>query len=181
MKPQRFFNLLVVLTGFLAAAALSASEAANLPATKKADPRIEVVFQNPEKFTDVKDSSIGTDRGRDELLEELRSHIITRAEAVLPKDLHLKLVFTDIDLAGEYEPWRVNASEVRIVKDIYPPCFEFSYTLTDSKGAVVKQGQEVLRDIMFMHRMVIDRSDHLRYEKQILGDWLDALPKTAAK
>ena len=83
------------------------------------------------------------------------------------------MTFTDIDLAGDFEPWRGGQwDSVRVVKSISPPAFKFIYTVTDSSGKVVKQGSEHLRDLDFLMRITPDPSDSLRYEKQILDDWL---------
>jgi hypothetical protein len=83
------------------------------------------------------------------------------------------VTFADIDLVGEYEPWRgPQFSDVRIVKSIYPPRFKFAYKITDAAGKTVKEGKEELRDLAFDMRLTIDRQDPLRYEKDILKDWI---------
>ena len=41
---------------------------------------------------------------------------------MVPEGDKLTITFTDIDLAGDFEPWRgPQWDEVRIVKAIYPP------------------------------------------------------------
>jgi hypothetical protein len=41
----------------------------------------------------------------------------------------------------------------------------------------VSEGKETLRDMAFMMRVTINRSDSLHFEKEILSDWLrDKLP-----
>lgn len=45
---------------------------------------VSVNFFQPEKFMDVRDSMMGSDKGRDAILEELRRFITTRAELLLP-------------------------------------------------------------------------------------------------
>jgi len=136
---------------------------------------VDVVFDHPEKFADVKDSMLGSDEGRDAILGTLKAHIIGRAAPMLPAGYHLTLTFSDIHLAGDFEPWRgPRWDDVRIVRDIYPPYFKFTYLLTDASGRVVKQGSESIRDVGFQYRAVLDRSDPLRYEKDILTDWVHA-------
>ena len=68
----------LVLLGLAAPLALRAAEVA------KASARTDVVFEQPEKFTDVKDSDFGTDKGRDAILERLRESIVERADKALP-------------------------------------------------------------------------------------------------
>ena len=157
----------LVLLGLAAPLALCAATPAKAPV------RTEVVFDQPDKFTDVKDGDFGTDRGRDAILEQIREFIVERAEKALPAGQKLTVTFADIDLVGEYEPWRgPQFSDVRIVKSIYPPRFKFSYKITDAAGKTVKEGKEELRDLAFDMRLTIDRQDPLRYEKDILKDWI---------
>jgi hypothetical protein len=93
------------------------------------------------------------------------------------------MTFTDIDLAGEFEPQRgPDFNNVRIIKDIYPPRLTFTYKLTDASGAVLKEGQEKLVDLSFqMSATVIDNNDPLHYEKSMLKDWLNNQFKHAKK
>ncbi len=156
----------------LTLAGTAAAYAAN---TKVPTTRVEVNFTEPEKFTDVKDSSFGTEKGRDATLEEFRDFISNRADKLLPKGDKLTVTFEDIDLAGEYEPWRgPRLDDVRIVKDIYPPRMKFTYKVTNASGAVVKEGEKSLSDLAFMMRLTIDRQDPLRYEKDMLNEWMQA-------
>jgi hypothetical protein len=137
--------------------------------------RVNVVFDHPENFTDVKDSNVPSDSGRDAILSRIRDFLVREGTRTLPAGDDLTITFTDIDLAGDFEPWRgVRWDEVRVVKDIYPPAFKFSYSITDSSGKVLKQGTENIRDLNFQTRLVLDSSDTLRYEKDILRDWIHA-------
>ncbi len=161
MKTIRLFSSIL---GLLAAGAL---QAAGSPAG-----RTEVVFDHPDKFTDVKDSYFPTDKGRDAILGNIRAYLVERTEPMLPAGYKLTINFTNIDLAGDFEPWRgAQFDDVRIVKAIYPPAFKFTYTVTDPSGRVVRQGSEDIRDLSFQMRVTIDLSDPLRYEKDILDDW----------
>jgi len=173
---QRILPFLFAAVVALSPAALSASpkdKAAKAAAAAAAAARVEIVFQDPEKFTDVKDSQMGTDKGRDGILEELKTYLTEQIVAVMPADSTVNLTFTEIDLAGDYEPWRHHsAHDVRIVKDIYPPRFDFSYKLVAADGTVLAAGTEKLRDMSFMTRLVINRSDSLHYEKDMLRDWI---------
>jgi Protein of unknown function (DUF3016) len=164
MKTLRLISACI---GIAATAALAGAE------TPKSTPRVEIIFDHPENFTDVKDANLPTDRGRDAILGQIRSFLVERAEPMVPDGETFTMTFTDIDLAGDFEPWRGGQwDNVRIVKSIYPPSFKFTYTVTDSSGKVVKQGSEHLRDLDFLMRITTDPSDSLRYEKQILDDWL---------
>jgi len=166
--------MLSSVLGLAAAGALYG--AGNSPA------RTEVIFDHPENFTDVKDSYTPSDKGRDAILENIRSFLVHRTESLVPDGYKLTITFTDIDLAGEFEPWRgAQFDDVRIVKAIYPPAFKFSYSVTDPSGRIVREGTEDIRDMNFQMRVTIDLSDQLRYEKDILGDWARSKLKNLAK
>ncbi len=135
--------------------------------------RTDVTFDHPENFTDVKDRALPTDKGRDNILANIRSFIVDRADRILPEGYALRMTFTDIDLAGEFEPQRgARWDDVRIVKAIYPPAFKFTYAVMDPSGKVVRQGSENIRDMTFDSRITFDRGDPLHYEKDFLDDWM---------
>ena len=153
---------------------LAPSAALQVYAATDAKPaRAEVIFSNPENFTDVKDRDFASEKGRDEILGRIKEFIVYQADAVLPAGQKLIITFTDIDLAGDFEPWRgPSMGDVRIVKAIYPPRFKFNYKITDDSGRTLKEGDENLTDLAFDQRLTMDRQDTLRYEKSLLGDWL---------
>lgn len=154
-----------------AAAAMTAATALQAAPSGKT----EVTFDHPENFTDVKDGFAPTDKGRDYILAELSRFLVSRTEDRLPAGDTLRIRFTDIDLAGDFEPQHGSKWEdVRIMKAIYPPAFKFAYAVTDSTGAVVRQGTENIRDMDYQDRIILDTQDPLRYEKSILGDWANS-------
>jgi hypothetical protein len=158
---------------------LSALALVGVGAARALDPvkgpsRVEVVFFEPEKFTDVKDSYMGSDKGRDSTLDLLKEYLATRGVRGLLPGQKLAITFTDIDLAGDFEPWRSGQwGDVRIVKDIYPPRLVLAFRLTDADGAIIKEGKRDLRDMAFMMKLTMGfRDDPLRHEKALLDDWL---------
>jgi len=162
MKMYRLFPLIL---GLVAACAV--------PDARNAVHRTEVVFDHPEKFTDVKDAYMPTEKGRDAILADIRDFLVYQGDAVIPQGYRLKITFTDIDLAGDFEPWHGPLYEdVRFVKAIYPPAFKFTYAVTDPSGKVVREGSEDIRDLSFQLRVTLDSVDPLRYEKDILGEWV---------
>jgi len=136
------------------------------------DGRVQVMFENSAKYTDVRSTYQGSaDQG---YLDELQRYIDRMARTYLPDGLHLMVRFNDIDMAGDFEPWRPQATDVRIVKDIYVPRLKFSYTISDAAGNVVSEGEENLTDLTFQTRVRIDTHDPLFYEKSLLDDWMRA-------
>ena len=171
MKTLRFlFPVLGLLTGSVVGAA---------PAKPAEAPRAQVTFTHPEKFTDVKEDQFGSEKGRNGILDQIRDYIVQQAKNYIPEGQMLAVDFTDIDLAGDFEPWRgPQFSDVRIVKDVYPPSMKFHFKVTDASGRVIKEGDRQLRDLAFQMNINIHRDDPLRYDKQLLEDWMrDEFPR----
>lgn len=166
MKTSRILSL--SLLGIVSGFALQAAETRTIA-------RAEVLFFEPQKFTDVKDSSMG-DSERTTYLEQIRDHLLEQAKYYVPEGHKLAVTFTDIDMAGDFEPWRgPRWDDVRIVKDIYPPRMTLTFRLTDAEGKVVKEGKRELRDLAFMMKISMSfRDDSVRHEKALLDDWLRA-------
>jgi hypothetical protein len=166
MKTNRL--LLVSLLGL--AAPLVGHAAAPAPA----DPRAEVAFFEPEKFTDVKDSYMSADVRRTTYLDQIRDHILDRSKNYIPAGWHLQVTITDVDMAGDFEPWRgPQFDDVRIIKDMYPPKIDLTFRLTDAEGNVVKEGKRTLRDTSFLMKITpYFNTDTMRHEKALLDDWM---------
>jgi hypothetical protein len=99
---------------------------------------------------------------------------VKQAASLLPADEKLIMKFTDVDLAGAFEPWQLYSREVRIVKEIYPPKFDFSFKLVRADGSVVKEGVRSIRDPGFMTGPSMGYgNDNLRFEKVMLDEWLE--------
>ncbi len=149
-----------------------------------AESRLEVIFNQPEKFRDVKDDDMGSDRDRDAILESLQLFLNEQIPHYVAEGQKLTITFNDIDMAGDFEPWRgPDASHVRIIKEIYPPRAHLTFKLTDASGAVLKEGERKLSDTAYLMKISLQsRTDPLRHEKALLEDWLrDEFTPTKAK
>jgi hypothetical protein len=134
-----------------------------------------VNYFEPAHFTDLRDSyPEGTDQGRAATLAALRSHLVRRVLPFVPPGGKLAITITDIDLAGDFEPWHgPHFTDVRVVKDIYPPSIRLNFLLIDEQGNILKSGKRELRDLAFMMKIALGfRDDPLRHEKALLDDWL---------
>ena len=81
-------------------------------------------------------------------------------------DFRLSCVSRDTDARSLMadESWRgPGRCDVRVMKDTYPPRIDLTFRLVDGDGKELRAGSRKLRDSI---------TDHLRYEKALLGDWL---------
>ena len=132
---------------------------------------ITVNYQDPDKFTDARDTATGPTSQY--YLELLTKHIQETAAERLTAGQKLNITFTDIDLAGDIPPGSIH--DVRIIKAIYIPRMELHFQLTNAAGAVLKEGDRHLADLNFQMNLTanLDRNDPLLYDKQMLTDWIN--------
>ena len=145
-----------------------------LPFTLAALDSVQVELREPENFTDFKQSDMGSGKEVAELVDEWTSFVGEEAKKRISYPGTLSITFTDIDMAGDFEPWRsVDNPDIRYVRSIYPPRLRFEYCLTDADGKEIDSGEEYLRDLNFeLGRTPGYERELLFYEKSLLRNWL---------
>ncbi|MFQ3235001.1 MAG: hypothetical protein ACI9C4_000554 [Paraglaciecola sp.] len=137
---------------------------------------VEVTWQNPEEYRDVRPANESRKRFANNTFNKLDGYLGELAES-LPEGQKLLMTVTNLDLAGEVWPASFvglghSGSNVRLIKSIYIPRMTFSYQLLGRTGEVLQQGEEKLKDTSFQDRAnrFFD-SEPLRYEKNMLRQW----------
>ena len=136
---------------------------------------VSVAFVQPENYTDAGYArSLASERDRAEVQREVEQHLQRLAERGLTASEALKIEVLDIDLAGQFEPFRFrNGTDVRIVRDVAWPRIKLRYTLTRD-DQVVAGAEEQLADMNFLTSTNrYSSGDRLRYEKAMLDDWFE--------
>jgi hypothetical protein len=134
---------------------------------------VDVTFVAPEKFSDVRDDYMDSDKGREAMLDQLKEHLVTTGSRYVDSSQRLEIKVTEVDLAGDFEPWRgINFHDVRIVKDIYPPRVHLEFRLLGADGQVISEGKRKLQDLSYLMKISINNQDPLRHDKEMLTDWL---------
>lgn len=154
----------------LAAAGLAlavAAQAASAPAA------VTVQYVHPESFTDVGDGFRGGPEARRAFLEALDRHLKQRAGGALDAGQTLRVEISDVDMAGEFESWRIAGADVRIIRDVYPARIDLNFRLADASGAMLKQGERRLRDTGLVRDVSRYSNDPLRYEKALIDAWVE--------
>jgi hypothetical protein len=138
---------------------------------------VRISFDHPRRFSDFRI------QGRQEIdsaaifRDEVSSYLSPLVAKRFPGST-LSLRFTDIDLAGRIDPYRIRRlNNVRIDRNIASPLrLYFSYTLANSRGEILASGSESLADPEYLYRYTYypnqTRSDTLFYEKATLNRWL---------
>lgn len=63
---------------------------------------------------------------------------------------------------------------MRFLKSIYPPRIALEFRVFDASEQTVKQGKRELTDLEYQLRVHFPGDDPLRYEKEMLLDWMRA-------
>lgn len=136
--------------------------------------QVSVVFESPEKFADFTKSYTARDDGQEQMMAELRAHVVNQARSLLAAGQRLEVRFLDIDLAGDFEPGRIHpsADHIRILKEIYPPSVKLEFRLLDAEGKVVSEGTRDLKELGYLMTTRLPSSDGMRYDKGLLTDWM---------
>ena len=134
-----------------------------------AQDNVEVTWQNPDHYRDIRPANESPRRFRERLFRNLVDHLRALARK-LPQGQRLEITFTDIDLAGEV---RMGArGDVRIVRDTQPAVLTFHWRLLDEGGRPIRQGEERLRgDNATARALSLSHSDPFPVEKALLRRW----------
>lgn len=131
---------------------------------------VTVEWVKPEKFTDAYSSSTKSEKSRQIILDDLQKFIVEQASRSLKEGQTLALHVTDVDLAGEFEPW-TDHPDSRVVKSPFYARIAFSYTLTDADGKVIKEDKVSLINQLLTPPSLPDRDTQEPYLRDTLRDW----------
>ena len=137
--------------------------------------RVAVSWTNPADFSEAKKATAPASAAsrRTNGSASSPNTCVTAQSACCRNRSDLEVTFTNVQRAGTYEPWRgPRFDDVRVIKDIYPPRIDLTFTLTDASGTVIKEGTRELLDQSFLQRGRLNETDPLRFEKRMLDDWL---------
>lgn len=169
---------IALLAGALVAGGASAAPRtvtdADAPRALQADGPVSVKWEDPAKFTEIRQSTNRFEAERGDWVQQLARYLQTTAAKPLQPGQTLDVTLVDIKRAGDYEPWHgPRGRDIRIMRDIYPPRITLQYTLKDASGRIVSEGDARLSDTGYLHNLGLKSdSDPLRYEKRLIDDWV---------
>jgi hypothetical protein len=155
--------------GMLALAISVSSIAASLPN----DIVVDIDFGSPSGYTDIEIDGFSGEREQAVILDLIRVEFEENASKYLPNGYTLRIQVRDIDLAGYHEPLYSGYDDIRIMRSVYPPRLEFSYTVLDDEQIIIEQGDPSLIDLNYLWKMALpsQRNDTAFYVKSLLKDW----------
>ncbi|MEJ0016553.1 MAG: DUF3016 domain-containing protein [Acetobacteraceae bacterium] len=135
---------------------------------------VAVAFDHPETYTDATLYGGHGLKAEQPALDAIAQYLERLGARYLAPDQTLSIEVLNVDLAGQYEPWRALSYDVRILRDIYPPRITLRYRLSEA-GRTLVEGREVVSDINYLANGVARQDqDPLRYEKAMLSNWFQA-------
>ncbi len=141
---------------------------------------VRIAFVHPEHFSDFRIQGRQEIQSASIFRDRISAYLSANVARRFP-NATLRLRFTDIDLAGRSEPWRIRKfTNVRFDRNVASPLrLFFDYSLTDSKGKVLAEGSKslVLGDYLdrYAYYPNIEQTQTLFYEKVTLDRWFDSL------
>jgi hypothetical protein len=139
----------------------------------KENPLVEIEWKNPENYFDIEP---GTTQSKTTFRKRLFSSIEKTFEEnmeKLPSGHYLKVTVFDIDLAGNIK--RGLANEIRTINDYDFPRLHFYMILENSKGEIILQGEQNLKERKDKHKAFRMRGSQSEFylEKRLIDKWFE--------
>lgn len=129
---------------------------------------VEVSWEQPEKYSDIYASQETRKKFQERVFAIIEKHF-SYLTAKLPETIILKVVVSDIDLAGSVHQ---NIHRIRVMTHVFSPRIKFSYQLLDDNNVVLVSGEENLKDRNYLSGKSLRYSNQfLGYEKNMLEKW----------
>jgi len=133
---------------------------------------VSVEWANPEGFKDPYYSSMKDAKSRQTILDDLKQFIVEQASQYLKEGETLTLQVTDVDLAGEFQPWSKEPN-VRVIKSPYFAHMSFAFKLTGADGKVIKEDDSVsLTNMLLTPPALADRDTLEPYLRDSIRSWM---------
>jgi hypothetical protein len=153
--------------------------------TVSADPpaNVLVVLAHPERFTDFRMQNLGVQETAQVFSDEI-ARALSPVVASCDPGAKLTLHFTDVDLAGRFEPWRgPHFSHIRfLAENTGPMKLYFNFELSDRSGKIIKSGSKSIVDadldlIYSVYHASSATAERLFFEKLELRKWTRSMLK----
>jgi hypothetical protein len=157
---MRFIQVGVLMISALLAATVTAGE-------------VKVEYKDYKKFTDMKPASEVRGSFEKRTMASF-DKIFADLAKKLPEGYSWNVIVTDIDLAGDVNHMITQTGQqIRVIKDIFIPRINFSYTLLDQNKVVVAEEKDLkLKDMGFMSRTSNTRANEANeHERVMLERW----------
>ena len=134
---------------------------------------VSVRWSDPAQFTELRYSLNRHEAERGDWVRQLAIYLQSRSAQRLPAGERMDVEILDIQRAGEYEYLFGGATDIRVLRDIYPPRMRLHVRRTGADGHVIEDGERRLSDLAYLAGpQPLSGSDPLRYEKRMIDQWV---------
>lgn len=135
---------------------------------------LEFKFEDVDRFRDFSLQGMQPKRTQPVFEKEVIRALEPAVKKSLAEGQVLEITFTDIDMAGEIQPWRNrNNADIRYVESIYPPRLSFNYALRDAEGTLIDEGSAKVTDLAYtMDASFVRSNESFAYETRLLERWI---------
>lgn len=153
------------------AAVAALSSALLAPLAAQAAGQVQVKWIDPDKYADAGRGALDRER----TLKALGEHLQSLGQR-LPEGQTLSLEVTDVELAGEIDPFFRLHQDVRVLRGQTDwPRISLRYTLSEGTRTLAS-GAADLSDPNYLYRgLRVSQRGELAYEKRMLDDWVASL------
>jgi hypothetical protein len=174
MRESRVHQEIAAMThpvALASAAALLLTVAASFAAPALAAGQVQVKWIEPEKFADAGRGSFDRERTLETLAEHLKG-----LGRQLPDGQTLRIEVTELELAGELEPFGRFHQDVRVLRGRADwPRISLRYSLSDGSRTLASGDADLSDPNYFFRSLRASYSGALGYEKRMLDDWVASL------
>ena len=174
-------SVVAVCASALSVSALAtAAEPEVIEAMATAKP-VSVTWQNPDNYRDIRASSSTQKKYEKHVFTSLGNYMQKEAAKVLAADQSIQLTIHNLDLAGDVTMGpRFQASDVRVIRSLYPPMMDIEFKILDGNGKVIAQQRDKVKNMGFMqHSAVQHRNQAFNYDKAMIKRWISKTLKPA--
>lgn len=133
--------------------------------------QVQVKWIEPEKFSDAGRGAAD----REQTLGQLGEHLKSLGRQ-LPAGQTLSVEVTNVELAGELDPFNRFHQDVRVLRGRADwPRISLRYTLSDGSRTLARGDAELSEPNYMFRSLRSTRSGALAYEKRMLDDWVASL------
>ncbi|WP_231658040.1 MULTISPECIES: DUF3016 domain-containing protein [unclassified Pseudoalteromonas] len=130
----------------------------------------KIKWHDLDDYTDARPANEVKGPFHKRLVKNFNKHFSREAEN-LPEGYVFNAEITNLDLAGDV---RFGMNEIRVIKPIYMPKINFTYSVTDAEGKVVSEGEADLKDMQFMDRIRSPRANEANYyDFRLISSWFE--------
>lgn len=132
---------------------------------------VQVTFIQPERFSDIRDSFMSSERH----LELLKQHLQAAAAPYVADGQTMRIEVLDVDLAGEPHPG-ARATNLRVLRGRADwPRIQLRYAL-EAPGQAARSGQARVQDLAYLERDLggYRSREALYHERRMLDEWFEA-------